>query len=215
MYIFQLERYLLQKQVKKFGHYIRGSVLDLGSGELDRYGKWFNCEKYTKMDIFENPNVDVVGSADSIPFPDSNFDSVIATQVFEHVPYPEKSASEVFRVLKPGGYFLMTVPQTNELHEEPHDYWRYTKFGIKELFERHGLYSVEIDQRGGFFVMIGQIQMRYLIDRFHLHSHRFLGRVCSKIFHLVGNIMIWLDSVDTSTANRKHAIGWCAVFKKS
>ena len=77
MYIFQLERYLLQQQVKKFGHHIRGVVLDLGSGELDRYGKWFSCDRHIKMDIFENSNVDVVGSADRIPFPDSHFVRVL------------------------------------------------------------------------------------------------------------------------------------------
>lgn len=214
MYIFQPDRYLLEKQIKVVSHYIKGKVLDLGAGDFNRYGHLFNCDEYLKMDIRSGPNVDIVGSADNIPFPDQHFDSIISTQVFEHLPNFEKAAKEVSRVLKSGGYFLLTVPQWSELHEEPHDYWRFTNFGLIELLKMNGLSLIVLDRRGGFFTMNSQITIRYLIDRFNLYKHHFWGKVFNNIFYILGKIGIFMDSLDTSEANRKHTIGWCAVFKK-
>ena len=188
--------------------------MDIGAGDYNRYGHLIKFSEHIKMDVKEGVNVDVVGSAENIPFPDSTFDGIISTQVFEHLKNPPRVASEIARVLRPGGIFLVTVPQAAELHEEPNDFWRYTKFGIKELFEKHGLVMVEIDQRGGFYAMLAQIQIRYLIDRFSLYKHNFWGRIANKIFSIWGRAMIWLDSIDRSSSNQKHAIGWCAIFRK-
>ncbi len=214
VYIFQVERYLLRQQIKKFGVSVHGRVLDVGAGSFDRYSQFIHCEEYIKMDIAEGPNVDIVGSADHIPFEDASFDSLISTQVFEHLTDPVKSAREAFRVLKSGGVMLLTVPQMNELHEEPHDYWRYTKFGIKKLFEGQGFVLTAMSQRGGFYTMIAQIITRYLIDRLHLYQHHFYGRISNKIFYVFGRMMMYLDTLDISTANRKNTLGWCAILKK-
>ncbi len=214
MYIFQPERYLLVKQIKKLGHYIHGRVLDVGAGSFDRYSTFFKYDEYIRMDIFEGPNIDVLGSADALPFPDASFDSLVSTQVFEHLADPFKAAQEAFRVLKRGGVILVTVPQINELHEEPHDYWRYTRFGLQELFEKQGFELVQIDKRGGFFTVITQTTIRYCIDRFNLYQHRLWGRIFNKLFSIIASAMMYCDSLDNHLANRKNALGWCAVFKK-
>lgn len=204
----------MEKQIRNVSHYIQGRVLDLGAGDYNRYGYLFNCDEYLKMDIKPGFNIDVVGSADDIPFPERHFDSIVATQVFEHLSDFDKAAKEVYRVLKTGGILLITVPQWNELHSEPHDYWRYTKFGIKELFEKQGFKMVEIHQRGGYFTTLAQMNIRYLIDRFSLYSRPFLGKIFNQFIKVFGGLMIGLDGLDKSQANRKHTIGWCAVFKK-
>ena len=131
MYIFQPDRYLLDKQIRKFSHYIKGKVLDVGAGEVNRYGKYFKFDEYIKMDPRHGDKVDLVGSADNIPLDSESIDSIVCTQVFEHLENPQKSAEEIYRVLKKGGHVLLTVPQMNELHEEPYDFFRYTKFGLK------------------------------------------------------------------------------------
>lgn len=212
-YIYHPSRILLQDQIKKYGTYVRGKVLDAGSGSYSRYKHLLKCDSIVRMDIAQGPNVDVVGRAERLPFGDDEFDAVLSTQVFEHLEYPEKAASEISRVLKPGGFLLITVPQWNELHEEPHDYWRFTCFGLKSLFERNGFLTVAYDQYGGFFSTCAQMGMRYLIDRFELYR-RFWGRLASIIFHIWGTLAIWLDKLDHSKANRKHTIGWVFVFKK-
>ena len=214
MKIFQLDRYLLARQVEAMGHYISGRTLDLGAGHFDRYGRVFNCSEYVKMDVEKHDGIDVIGRAENIPFQDNSFDSVVSTQVFEHVSDPEKSAREVYRVLKTGGHLLVTVPQTNELHSEPNDYWRFTRFGLENLFCKCGFEMIEWDQRGGFFVNMSQQTFRYFIDRFRLYSRKYAGRICNRLFSMVGRLAMWLDFCDSSSANRKHTIGWCAVFRK-
>lgn len=214
MYIFQPDRYLLDKQIKKAGKYITGRVLDVGAGEFNRYSGYFKFLEYVRMDPRHVEHADVVGSADNIPLPDQSFDSVVCTQVFEHLEFPEKSAHEIHRVLKTGGHLLVTVPQMNELHEEPYDFFRYTKFGLRSLFENAGFRVIEMDQRGGFFSTLTQMNIRYLIDRFCLYQRPVVGGVLSPIIKIVGKFSLWLDTADTSPANRKHTIGWCAVFEK-
>jgi len=177
MVIFQPDRYLLNRQIKEVSSYIKGQVLDVGAGELNRYSGHFKCEKYIRMDIRKRDGIDVVGSANNIPFPDNIFDSVVCTQVFEHLESPEKSAKEIYRILKPGGHLLVTVPQMNELHEEPNDFFRYTKFGLVSLFGKIGFEVVVQSQRGGFFATVSQIKIRYLIDRLSLYKRPFLGKI--------------------------------------
>ena len=119
MYIFQPERFLLNKQIRKFSHFIKGKVLDVGAGTGDRYSDSFDSDEYIRMDIEDGEGIDMVGRAENIPMEDEVIDSVVCTQVFEHLQFPEKSASEIYRVLKKGGNVLITVPQMNEMHEEP------------------------------------------------------------------------------------------------
>lgn len=214
MLIFQPERTLLRKQIATYAHYITGRVLDVGGGEVHRYKNLFSCDTYTCMDVYEGVGVDVVGSADAIPFENESFDSIVCTQVFEHLAFPEKSAQEISRVLKKGGYVLITVPQWNELHEEPNDYWRYTRFGISALFERNGFETIHYEQRGGFYTTLAQMHTRFTIDKYDLHHKPFIGRCMSKLFKLYGTIAFWRDSRDQSIANRKHTIGWCFMFRK-
>ncbi len=214
MLIFQPERTLLRKQIATYSHYITGRVLDVGGGELLRYKNLFSYDRYTCMDVYKGAGVDVIGSADNIPFEDKAFDSIVCTQVFEHLAFPEKSAQEISRVLRKGGHLLITVPQWNELHSEPHDYWRYTRFGISALFERNGFETIEYEQRGGFYTNLAQMRTRFMIDKYDLYHKPFIGRCMSKLFKLYGSIAIWRDTHDQSIANRKHTIGWCFVFRK-
>lgn len=215
MYIYQPDRFLLQKQVEGAKEFIKGRTLDVGSGTSERYPFRSQVSEYIRMDIAPGSNVDVVGRAEAIPFPNDSFDSVVSTQVFEHVENPEQSAREVCRVMKKGGHLLITVPQWNELHEEPHDYWRYTRYGLQTLFERHGCALIRMTPRGGYFTVKAQMKARYTIDKYQLYTRPVLGRMASRLFWMWGKWALWRDRLDTSKANRKHTLGWCAVFQKT
>ena len=213
MYLFQPERYLLQKQVKKASPHIRGRVLDVGSGTFARYKRLFQFSEYVTMDIQESERVDVVGSADQIPFPDNSFDSLISTQVLGDIMDPQKAVSEFHRVLKKGGTAVITESFINEMHDEPYDYWRFTRYGFELLFKENGFTVIDIDQRGGYFSSRAQEVIRYLIDRFTLYRRPW-GRIMNPLFTAYGRWMIFLDSIDTGSANRKHALGWCVIARK-
>lgn len=214
MSIFQPDRYLLKKQIKKYAHYIKGVVLDAGSGEGDRYKSFFKFDKYIKLDINENNNPDIVGSVENIPLGDSSFDSIISTQVLEHIQNSPKAVKEFYRVLKPGGYCLITVPQMNELHEEPNDYFRFTKYGLEEVFSNAGFKIILVDQRGGFWSANMQMQIRYAIDLFRLNKISVLRWIFQPFILINGILAILFDLIDRSRANRKHAIGWLIIAQK-
>ncbi len=144
--LFQPERYLLKKQIKANARYIRGVVLDAGSGDGERYKKFFKFNKYITLDINSTYGSDIVGSVEDIPAESGSFDSVISTQVLEHVKNPQNAVREFYRVLKPGSYCLATAPQLNELHGEPNDYFRFTKYGLEEIFNSAGFKIISIER---------------------------------------------------------------------
>ena len=212
MYIFRPSRFLLNKRIAEASPYIRGKTLDIGAGGFDRYGGSFPLvTEYIRMDI---KGADIVGSIYDIPFEENTFDSLVSTQVFEHLAHPQKGALEMHRVLKKGGHALVTVPQWNELHEEPHDYFRYTRYGLESLFAEAGFTIVSITRVGGYYSTLAQMKIRFLLDKYHLHERPLLGRIASKLFSAYGQYMIAKDTKDESKANQKHAIGWCAVIQK-
>lgn len=212
--IFQPERILLTNQMKKFSPFIKGIILDVGCGGMNRYENYFSKkDKYLTLDIDPNNKPDIIASAENIPMGNNTVDSVVCTQVLEHLKNPTQAIAEFYRILKNGGYALITVPQWGELHEEPNDYYRFTNFGIKHILESAGFTLVEIDQRGGFFSVVSQTNIRYLIDRFDLY-HSWLSFFFSPFISLYGRFMLFLDKLDNSMSGRKHALGWCVVVKK-
>jgi ubiquinone/menaquinone biosynthesis C-methylase UbiE len=214
MYIFQPERIILRKQVIRYSKYITGKTLDIGAGEGGRYKGLFPCSEYLTMDVEKFPGVDVVGRAENIPLSDQSMDSIVCTQVMEHLNLPFDAVKEFYRILKPGGHILITAPQINELHEEPNDFFRYTKFGLISMFEGIGFETIIFEQRGGFFTTIAQMKIRYMIDKFRLYKKPIIGKIVGKIILLYGKFAMWLDRLDPSDANRKNTLGWCFVFKK-
>ncbi len=214
MYIFQPDRFLLDKQIKLVSKYVSGKVLDVGAGEINRYGRYFKYDEYIRMDPRHTEKADLIGSADNIPLENESIDSVICTQVFEHLENPQNSADEIFRVMKKGGYLVVTVPQMNELHEEPYDFFRYTKFGLESLFKKSGFEVVLIDQRGGYYATMAQMRIRHALDKYRLYKRPIVGNIFSPFCKIYGRFSIFLDGIDKSVSNRKHAIGWCIVLKK-
>mgnify|MGYP001594880018 CR=1 FL=1 len=212
--IFQPDRYLLKQQIKRYAHYITGVVLDAGSGEGERYKKFLNFDKYVKLDINFVNKPNIIGSVENIPAESESFDSIISTQVLEHVKNPRKTIEEFYRVLKPGGYCLITVPQMNEIHEEPDDYFRFTKYGLEEIFKNSDFKIILIDQRGGFWATNAQIKTRYIIDLFRLNKVRLLRWILEPFIWFNGWAAIVFDKIDKSKASRSHAIGWLIIAQK-
>ncbi len=212
--MFQPDRYLLKQQIKKNIKYIKGVVLDAGSGEGGRYKSFFKFDKYLTLDINPLSKPDILGSVESIPLENKSIDSIVSTQVLEHIKDPQKAVNEFYRVLKSGGYCLVTAPQFNELHEEPNDYFRFTKYGLEIIFNKAGFKIILLEQRGGFWVTNCQTQIRYVIDLFNLNRHAWLAKIFNPFFLICGRLSILIDGLDKSRANQKHALGWLAIVQK-
>jgi SAM-dependent methyltransferase len=140
-------------------------VLDAGAGE-GRYQPEFAHTRFIGVDLavgdaeWDYHNLDAICTLVELPFQANAFDAVLLTQVLEHVPEPLAVLKEIQRVLKPGGRLFLTVPQSWHQHQKPHDYFRYTSFGLKYLFERAGLQPQSIEPMGGYFwVLAFQLHM--------------------------------------------------------
>ncbi len=108
-------------------------VLDVGSGGSS-YGRFFPNRLTVDIDPARQP--DIVADASSLPFKDGEFEVILCTEVLEHVKNPFEIEKEFYRVLKSGGRLILTTRFVYPIHDSPHDYWRYTKYGLKELFKR-------------------------------------------------------------------------------
>lgn len=147
--------------------YVSGKLLDIGCGSREKE-RLYNGIEYVGLDHAGSPHAaapDILGTADNIPVPDCYFDTVLCTAVLEHLEEPKLALQEAFRVLKAGGYAIYAVPLFWHLHEEPRDFYRYTKHGLKYLFEAVGFEIVEIIPLSGFWITFGS-EWNYYIQRF-------------------------------------------------
>lgn len=144
---------------------VHGDLLDLGCGNQP-YRRWYEpfVSTVTALDAAPLPGVDVVAMADDVPLPDASFDVILATEVLEHVNDAEKAMSEIFRLLKPGGHVIATVPYLYPTHEAPHDYRRFTHYGLVAIAERHGLRVVDLASKGGILSWIAQYAVVALVE---------------------------------------------------
>ena len=149
-----------------FRKYVKGALLDAGAGRLSyRFILEDYCDSYRSVDIdTRSGEVDTLGDIQKLPLKEETFDSVFCTQVLEHVPEPQEAVYEVFRVLKKGGYAIFTVPHLAYLHNEPHDYYRYTKHGLKHMLEKTGFEVKQIISAGGLISFLGHIPSTILIN---------------------------------------------------
>jgi len=139
---------------------LRGVVVDVGCG-MKPYQSWLGgaATRWLGFDmpasVSGRPKADAFAAADAIPLGDAVADCVLSTQVIEHVTRPWAVFIEAARLLKPGGSLIVTGPQSNWLHEEPHDYYRFTKYGLIELAAQAGLTPVRVVPIGGAIALLG------------------------------------------------------------
>ncbi|MGQ3685113.1 MAG: class I SAM-dependent methyltransferase [Candidatus Loosdrechtia sp.] len=208
---FYFARKGLFENISSLAKYINGRVLDVGCGQRP-YKKLFNSSQYIglELDTFENrrsKKADYFYDGKVFPFQDNEFDSVIVNEVFEHVFNPVEFLHEIYRVLKPGGSLLMTVPFVWDEHEQPHDFARYTSYGLRHLLEKSGFEIIEYrksicDIRVVFQLLNGYIYKKtvtkniyanMLITAFLISPFNILGELLSKV--LPKNEDLYLDNV--------------------
>ena len=212
--IYQPERILLSRQISKLAPNDPGKTLDVGGGDGSRYRDYFKTFDFTSLDIDPETNPNVVASADKMPFKDCEFDTLLSSQVLEHVLSPQDCMNEMYRVLKPGGYLVLTVPQQNEMHSEPIDYWRFTKFGVLLLADKTNFEVVSILQRGGYHACRAQLRIRKWVDSYKPYQSRRRMLFFGQLTKYYTKVALWVDVRFASEAGNKNALGWCLLLRK-
>ena len=132
--------------------HVRGVTLDIGAGRL----AWrsiiaASASRYVATDAFQtHPDIAFVSDVQGrLPIADQSFDSVFCCSVLEHTQEPWKAFDEFYRILRPGGEMVLSVPFLYYLHGQPSDYFRFTPYGVENLARKSGFEIVELDVAGG------------------------------------------------------------------
>lgn len=159
----------LLKSIRKQANSLKGRLLDFGCGSKP-YKSLINVDEYVGVDFVneghphDNEQIDFYYDGKTIPFPDNYFDSVLSSEVFEHVFNLPEILIELNRVLKPSGKILVTCPFVWKEHELPHDYARYTLFALKDMLQKNGFTVLVAEKSGSFIQVISQLIVLYFHD---------------------------------------------------
>lgn len=136
---------------------LRGVVVDVGcGGQPYRAMLTPAVDRYVGADVVgSDPPPDVAIAEHRIDLPDGVADAALCSQVLEHTPRPRALLDDIARVLKPGGILVATVPLYWPHHEEPHDYFRFTRHGLRMLYEQAGFDVEEMVPCGGRWSVAG------------------------------------------------------------
>jgi SAM-dependent methyltransferase len=136
-------------------------VLDAGAGEA-RHEYLFADHRYVAVDLavgdaaWNYTKLDVIGDLCALPFRDGCFAAAINIVTLEHIRDPRQALCEIARTLQPGGRLFLAVPQDWEVHQAPHDYFRYTRYGVRHLLEQAGLEVLRVQPSGGYFRLLSR-----------------------------------------------------------
>lgn len=192
--------YVHDKNLKKYAsQYLYGRLIDIGCGEKP-YQKILAeyVSSHIGVDhdscIHDKSKIDLMGTAYSIPADNNSFDSALCTAVLEHLEEPELALVECYRVLKPGGIALYSVPFIWHLHEAPRDYYRFTKYGLDYLFKKSGFDVIEIKALSGFWLTFGQLLV-YNIYRYNRGPLKYIP-VIPILGLIIQVVSYFLDNLD-------------------
>ncbi len=155
-------------------HRSEGKTLDVGCGNV-LYGDLFPNRTTLDIEEREKVTVDIIGDAHDLSvFPQESFDIVLCTEVLEHLHTPTQAIAEFHRILQPGGTLLLTTRFVFPLHDTPHDYYRYTKYGLQHLLR--DFEDVEITEEASTIETIAVLFQRigFQCDTLGIRSLKFL-----------------------------------------
>ncbi len=158
---------LLAQHIEEFAHELAGgTVVDVGCGQSPYREYFAGFMRYLGLDTPGRPDSgshpDIVGDAIALPLHAESVDAVLCTEVIEHVVDPFALVAEAHRVLKPEGALLLSAPFTWHLHDEPHDYWRFTEYGLRVLCERAGFRVEAVRATNRYFGAVLQSRAYWL-----------------------------------------------------
>jgi SAM-dependent methyltransferase len=186
-------------------------VLDAGAGEC-AYKERFARQRYSGVDLgigdtaWNYSQLDAVADLTAIPFRTDVFDAVVNVVTLEHVKEPASVLGEMYRVLRPGGRLLLVVPHEWEEHQQPHDFFRYTRFGVRYLLERNGYADVVISPVGGFFRLLA----RRMLNALQFFPGPFF-LLAALVFGPPALILPWFDGLDR---RRNFTLGYICTARK-
>jgi SAM-dependent methyltransferase len=145
-------------------------ILNIGSGgPLGSRVASINRGSVVTIDVDIARQPDIVADATTMEcFRSESFDAVFMMEVLEHIPAPQRALSEVRRVLRPDGYLFLSAPFLFEIHDDPGDFYRYTRNGLRIMLAAFS--ERDISARNGYTTallvpLFRLYRSRYFLDR--------------------------------------------------
>jgi SAM-dependent methyltransferase len=171
-------------------------LIDVGCGAKPYRGLGAPVERWVGIDVPDNAEADLHGIAYDLPIDEATADTVLCTQVLEHLEEPARALREFLRVLRPGGHLILAAPQYWSLHEEPRDFFRYTSIGLRYLATEAGFEFVDHAVQGAGAMVAAQALNNaiYCAGDTFAFAHLRAFKATKAPFYLVINILGWLAS---------------------
>lgn len=185
--------------------FARGRLVDLGCGKAPLLSAY--CHHVDSVlladwanSYHDNPLLDLVCDLNKVlELPTDGFDTIVMSDVLEHIAEPAGLLRECGRILAPGGRLILNVPFLYSLHEEPYDYFRYTRFALSKLLEEAGFKEILVEEIGGPVEVVADV----------------VGKIGSKV-PLLGKPTSWVLARSTRGLGRMMGAraGWKAASRK-
>lgn len=140
-----------EQQFKKFCSHLNYVAQDFG--QYDGQGN----DRGLQMGSWDQSKLDIVSDITAIPEPDESFDAIMCVEVFEHLPEPLLALKEFTRLLRPGGYLIITAPFCSLTHFAPyHFYTGFNRYFYEYHLPKYGFTIENIQENGNFFEYLAQ-----------------------------------------------------------
>ncbi|WP_161603782.1 class I SAM-dependent methyltransferase [Noviherbaspirillum massiliense] len=166
----------------------KGVLLDYGcGGQPYRQILQKNIRRYIGADVAAAAGVELdieLEPGSPVPLPNESVNTILSTQTLEHVYDFDFYLRDCYRLLANSGCLIISVPMEWRHHEVPHDYWRFTKFGISRKLEDIGFKIEDVESAGGVYILIAQIFLDHLSER-QIYK--------PSINRIINRLALWLD----------------------
>jgi SAM-dependent methyltransferase len=195
----------------------RGVLLDVGCGS--RPFAWLfegRVSRYLGMDLPSSRFLgdhppDAWARGERLPVRDASVDTVLGLSMVTYFPEPGALVAEAHRVLRPGGTLLLEFTQMAPLHDEPHDYFRFTRYGASHLLERAGFEPLDFIPIGGLMSRVGLSAIAAL-NRINRGPTRVLTEIPVRLLYVV--MQVGFEALDRVFFDPREVLAHLAIARK-
>jgi SAM-dependent methyltransferase len=212
-----LANHKIIRALERARRHARGVLLDVGCGSRPFAPLFEGClGRYLGVDLrgsrfLGSRPPDAYARGEALPFRDGSMDTVLGLSMLTYFKEPKAPLAEARRVLKPGGMLLLEFTQMAPLHDEPHDYFRFTRYGAAHLLEAAGFEPLEFIPIGGLMSRVGLSAIAAL-NRVNRGPARVLTEIPVRILYVV--LQLGFEALDRLFLDPREVLAHLVVARR-